>query len=119
MSINKNYYVIVGYDLTGWDTDKFEDWKWSDEGEEYICNQRKDEIQLFYDPMHGEHLYFGYILAAGDEYEFKTTVFDLSDVEAKFGNVRSELTKLQEIGVISKDLHFKSEIKIIAFEECT
>lgn len=119
MSVNKNYYVIAGYDLTGWDTDKFKDWKWTDEGERYTCYQTKGEIQLFDDPMCGEHLYLGYVLASGDEYEFETTVFDLADVEAKFGTVRSEFTKLQEIGVISKDPQFKPEIKIIAFEECT
>lgn len=119
MSVEKKYYIIAGYDLTGWDTDKFKDWKWTEEGEKYIYNHIKREIQLFDDPMCGEHLYFGYILASGNEYEFKTTIFDLSDVEAKFGNVRSELTKLQEIGVISNDPHFKPEIKIIAFEECT
>lgn len=38
MSMNKHYYVIAGYDLTGWETDKYEDWKWSDDGEKYICN---------------------------------------------------------------------------------
>lgn len=119
MSVNKNYYVIIGYDLTGWETDKFEDWKYTEEGEEYICNHIKGKIQLFDDPMSGEHLYFGHVLASGDEYEFETTVFDLTDVKIAFGNVRAELTKLQEIGVISKDPHFKPEIKIITFEECT
>ena len=27
MSINKNYYAIAGYDLTGWQTDKYDEWK--------------------------------------------------------------------------------------------
>lgn len=76
-------------------------------------------MQLFDDTMCGEHLYLGYVLASGDEYEFETTVFDLADIESTFGNVRSKFTKLQEIGVISKDPHFKLEIKIIAFEKCT
>ena len=39
MSMGSYYYVIAGYDLTGNETDKFKDWKWSDYGEDYICNQ--------------------------------------------------------------------------------
>ena len=33
MSVESKYYAIVGYDLTGYETDKFKDWKWTDEGE--------------------------------------------------------------------------------------
>lgn len=105
MSMERNYYVIAGYDLTGYDTDKYEDWKWTEEGEKYTCNQFKGETQLFDDPMSGSHLYLGYILASGDEYCFKTTSFEISVIEKFFGNVQSELTKLQDIGVISKDPH--------------
>lgn len=119
MSINKNYYVIAGYDLTGWDTDKFKDWKWTDEGERYTCYQTKGEIQLFDNPMCGEHLYLGYVLASGDEYEFETAKFNIADIERQIPYVKNKLFQLQEIGVISKDPHFKPEIKIIAFEECT
>ena len=32
MSMERSYYVIAGYDLTGNETDKFKDWKWSDGG---------------------------------------------------------------------------------------
>ena len=45
MSVSRDFYVIAGYDLTGWDTDKLRDWKW-EEGEEYICNHSKGNIQL-------------------------------------------------------------------------
>lgn len=119
MSVMKNYYVIVGYDLTGYETDKYDDWKWSEKGEKYTCNHIKGEIQLFDDPMSGLHLYFGYILVSGDEYDFETTSFELSDIEKHTGNVKDELIKLQEIGVISRDPHFKPVLKIIVFEECT
>lgn len=118
MSVEKNYYVIAGYDLTGYETDKYDDWKWSEEGERYTCNQIKGEIQLFDDPMSGLHLYLGYILAFGDEYDFKTASFDPSNIEKYTGSVKTELIKLQEIGVISKDPHFKPVFKIIVFEEC-
>lgn len=119
MTMEKNYYVIVGYDLTGYETDKYDEWKWSKEGEQYTCYQRKGEIQLFDDPMSSSHLYFGYILASNDEYDFETTSFVLSDIEKYAGNVKAELIKMQEIGVISKEPHFKPVFKIIVFEECT
>lgn len=117
MSMESNYYVIAGYDLTGCETDKFDDWKLSDEGENYICNQCKGEIQFFDDPMSGSHLYFGYVLVSGNAYSFDTTFFDLSDVENCYGKVESELIKLQELGVILKDSHIETKFNIIAFEE--
>ena len=80
MSVVSNYYVIAGYDLTGMETDKFDDWKWTDEGEKMICYQKKGYIQLFDDPMNGSHLYLGYILASGDEYGFKTAKINLNEV---------------------------------------
>ena len=79
MSMESNYYVIAGYDLTGNETDKFKDWKWSDEGEDYFCKQRKGEIQFFDDLMSGSYLYFGYVLASGNEYSFDTEMFDGSN----------------------------------------
>ena len=118
MSMESHYYVIAGYDLTGNETDKFKDWKWSDEGEDYFCKQRKGEIQFFNDPMSDSYLYFGYVLASGDEYSFNTTSFEMSDIEKCFGKVKAELVKLQELGVITKDQHFKPVFKIIVFEEC-
>ena len=122
MSIVKNYYVIAGYDLTGLDTNKFNDWKWTEDGEKYTCNQVKEEIQLFYDPMNGEHLYLGYILACGDEYEFETTKIDIgTDINYVSKYVAEALRELQEIGVISKDYEYKDRPKyqVIIFEECT
>ena len=119
MSICKNYYVIAGYDLTGFETDKYEDWQWTDEGEYYHCDHTKGEIQLFNDPMCGEHLYFGYILAAGDQYNFETTKFTTASIERQMSYVSIKLQNLIEIGVISKDVKNNSRYEVIAFEECT
>ena len=42
MSVNRNYYVIAGYDLTGLDTDKFNEWKWTEDGKSILAiRQRK------------------------------------------------------------------------------
>jgi hypothetical protein len=116
--MEKSYYVIAGFDLTGYDTDKFDDWKWTEEGEKYLNNQVGDEIQLFDDPMNGEHLYFGYILASGDEYDFETKSIYVNRIERLQQNVETELEKLKELGVISIDSHLKPNYRIIVFEEC-
>lgn len=117
MSVEKSYYVIVGFDLTGYDTDKFNDWKWTDEGEKYFNSQVNDGIQLFDDPMSGEHLYLGYVLASGDEYDFETKFIHVNHIEQVRQNVEIELEKLRELGVISIDPHLRMAYKIIAFEE--
>lgn len=117
MSMYKSYYVIAGYDLTGMHTDKFNAWKWTEEGEEYICRQSKDNIQLFDDPMDSSHLYLGYVLASGDEYDFNTEKFNLFEVESHAKEVAHELAKLQDMGVIEKNLE-PPVFQIIVFDEC-
>lgn len=119
MSMVKEYYVIAGYDLTDWKTDKYDDWKWTDEGEEYTCNQIKGHIQLFDDPMSSSHLYLGYVLADGDEYDFKTTKINLNEVSRQEPYVCHKLKQLSDTGIIGdafKSIDLKYEI--IAFEEC-
>ena len=118
MSICRNYYVIAGYDLTGFETDKYDDWQWTDKGEEYHCNHTKGEIQLFNDQMRGEYLYFGYVLAAGDQYDFKTTKFTSTSIERQLPYVAVKLNELVNLGVISKDVYDHINYEVIVFEEC-
>lgn len=120
MSVVSNYYVIAGYDLTGLKTDKFNDWKWTEEGEDYTHYQRKGYIQLFDDPMNNSHLYLGYVLASGDEYDFVTAKINLNDVLRQEPYVYNKLKQLIDKNVIcdvfnSKDLNYE----VIVFEECT
>lgn len=118
MNIDKNYYAIVGYDLTNYKTDKYDDWRWTEEGEKYTCNQKKGEIQLFDDPMNNSHLYLGYILAAGDEYDFKTSKFDIIELEQLQLKVEEELERLSVIGII--DIEYQNvDYEVIVFEECS
>lgn len=119
MSIDKNYYVIAGYDLTEAMTDKYEDWKWEDEGEQYRYNQINGRVQLFDDPMSGSHLYLGFIIASGDEYYFETQTFNpwhVTDLKQDVDKVADELVKFEIIDD-AKAKHIR--FQIIAFEECT
>ena len=119
MSIDKNYYVICGYDLTDFKTEKYNDWKWTEQGEEYTNYQRKGKIQLFDDPMNSAYLYLGYILAAGDEYSFDTVRFDMRDVSEGCHKVEDELIKLSKMGIVKNASIISSKFQIIVFEECT
>lgn len=116
MSVEKHYYIIAGYDLTGCTTAMYKDWQWSTEGEDYRYNHSKGKVQLFDDPMSGYYLYFGYVFGAGDQYELDTVSFDVDKVRSTQDIVESELNKLIDLGIISKDC--KPKYQIIAFEEC-
>lgn len=118
MSLYKNYYIIAGYDLTGYSTEKYEDWKWTDEGEQYICRQSKGNIQLFDDPCNGEHLYLGYILASGDQYEFRSTNIETDSIDYQRTFVNNALFKLIGAGVID-DCYKDISYQVFAFEEVT
>ena len=118
MSMNKSYYVIAGYDLTALETDKYRDWKWTDEGEEFLCHQSKGHVQLFDDPEGNNHLYLGFILAAGDKWNFETTKFDLADIHNAFDEVTWMLYRLQQIGIVDYSNKSVPTYQIIVFEEC-
>ena len=121
MSLYKNYYIIAGYDLSAYKTEKYEDWKWTDEGEQYICRQSKGNIQIFDDQCNGEHFFLGKVLFHGDQYEFNTEVIDLFDCTPgliQTGKIMDELKKLYDIGVISEYDKIKSQFNVFVFEEC-
>lgn len=116
MSAERNYYVIGGYDLTSFKTNKYDDWRWTEQGEKYTCNQSKSKIQLFVDPMDGSYLYLGYIFASGDEYEFDTVHLSLPDIAAPCKKVDRELVELYKLGIIKQDA-LSEPFKLIVFEE--
>lgn len=117
MSLFKNYYIIAGYDLTGHATEAYEDWKWTDEGEQYICRQSKGNIQLFDDPCSDGHFYFGYILAKGDQYEFSDTTIDIDLIKLVEIDVFRNLRDLVNLGAIEAKALEKCRYKVFAFEE--
>lgn len=119
MSMDKNYYVIAGYDLTQYKTDKFREWIY-EEGEEYICHPTCGRVQLFDDLDRNRYLYLGYIFAAGDEYDFQPQKIDLVEAEMMELKVSNVLEHLQEVGVVTEDIDIRGLVyELIAFEECT
>lgn len=89
MSMNAEYYTIIGYDLTNLRnrlyTNEFI------ENEEvrnkWECFQIKGNIQLFPDYFSDYHLYFGYIVSANDEYDdFESAAIDCLEIENKMCN---------------------------------
>lgn len=119
MSIDRNYYAIVGYDLTGRLTDEYEDWQYTEVGEKYRCNQVKGNIQIFDDPMSGNYVYFGYVLGNGDQFEFDPIEFDIEIINRMRERVRDELIKLIELGIVDLDINYIPKYQVIVFEECT
>ena len=123
MSMEKSTYVILGYDLTNHETEKYDKWQWSEEWENYTCNQTNGEIQLFDDC--GDKLFFGYILAVSGEYEHIDPIQhsihnfdeaenrDFDEIEDK---VLEKFSRLQEIGVIDDADKFAPDYKMIIFD---
>ncbi|MEG1563776.1 MAG: hypothetical protein RR365_08625 [Bacteroides sp.] len=82
MSINKNIYGIIGFDLTSHrDEILTEDFYESVIFEELDCNHVVGETQLFTDPADGIYLYFGYILFQDDgRFDENMSAFKLEDL---------------------------------------
>lgn len=123
MSMEKSTYVILGYDLTNHETEKYDEWKWSKEWEDYTCNQVNGEIQLFDDCE--DKLFLGYIFAVSGEYEHIDSIqysihnFD-EEEDRNFDEIEEEVlekfSRLQEIGVIEDEDKFAPDYKLIIFD---
>ncbi len=113
MSVSKNTYGIVGYDLIKYKDEIYtEENVESDWYENLRDNQRVGEIQIFDDPMCGDYLYFGYIFFKTDEY-YESAMKSIS------------LTEINNVSKCVKDKlmeHFDiqmDEVQIIIFNEFT
>lgn len=109
MSMNKNVYVILGYDLDKYREEILkDDFVWSDRGEELTCNQTAGEVQLFYDPESEKHLYLGYILG---DIEDDYSDYEKKDIILDFAGKRKEVDKvLIELIGEKKELPFEHVI---------
>lgn len=115
MSSVRNDYVIVGYDFTQFKDDLYdEEWAENPDNEEYWCHHEKGNIQMFDDPMDGDHLYFGYIISANDEYDNTFTAIPLAELERQKPYIDS---KLNNIGWNISDIIRESKYQLISFSE--
>ena len=85
MSMTREDYIILGFDLSPYREQIYTDgWRTDENIDKWVYSQTKDNIQLFTDPMSGTHLYFGYILSAYDEFDKPgVTKIGLRDEEIK------------------------------------
>lgn len=118
MSMDRTTYIIAGYDLTNCKTDKYEDWSWTDEGEEYSCYTTKGKIQLFDDSLNGNYLYLGYILARiDDDGDYDAEMINPEYISEVMQDVVQKLMELEEKGVITGLVSLQSDYKLIVFDE--
>ena len=83
MSTYQKIYTILGYDFSPWYEKMYtEEWKENPENEKWMDNWRPGEVQLFTDLSSSNHLYFGYILAAGDGYDWTDQKEPITRVES-------------------------------------
>ena len=108
MSMTREDYIILGFDLSPYREQIYTDEWCTDENiDKWECYQTKGNIQLFTDPMSGSHLYFGYILSAQDEFdEPEVTKISLRDRENKYMDEMWEkvLDALNETKIISESI---------------
>jgi hypothetical protein len=113
MSISRTSYGIYGYNLTDKkDIFGIDDFIFSDKGEEITCFTSLGNIQLFWDQMQGEYLYFGYIFHVGEEWDSDISMVSLSELDNQEDNVKQQLYKY--FNIIPEE-----EIKIIVFNQYT
>lgn len=112
MGMEATHYTIIGYDLTGCKTNKFDDWRWTEEGERFFAYQSKGYIQFFDD---GNYLYFGYILSENSEYGDRESMCSIGDIQRPIPYIKARLRGLVSDGVIN-DIDYE-KIRLISFVE--
>lgn len=116
MGMEATHYTIIGYDLTAYKTDKFDNWKWTEDGEKFCNYQLKGNFQFFDDPTSGNYLYFGFILSENNEYGDEKSAYFIEDIHQRIPDVESKLKELIETGILSDDAHYE-KIQFISFVE--
>jgi hypothetical protein len=102
MSVDKKIYSILGYDLQNVRnkilTENFVD---SKKYEDLTCYQSKGNIQLFTDPMSGDHLYLGFVIGEIPEnygdYVITTTIGDYEKMKKEVDTVLQEIYPNKEL----------------------
>lgn len=115
MSNVRKDYVIVGYDFSAFRNLLYtEEFAENPDNEVYECYHRRGKIQIFSDSYSGEYLYFGYIVAANNEYEDKTSRISIADLQRQKNDIDYEL---KQMGWTSKLSGKPVPYQIISFVE--
>lgn len=126
MSMTREDYIILGFDLSPYREQIYTDeWRTDENIDKWECYQSKGNIQLFTDPMSGLHLYFGYIVSAQDEYENpETTKISLVDenrghTEEIFDKVMDAIKESKLISQSMQDVISEDNVtfEVICFAE--
>ena len=116
MSSERNDYVILGYDLTTYMDTIYDDWSEDEENiDKWECNQKAGKIQLFSDPMSGNHLHFGYIVSAHNEWD--PDVVATVSMEDMMRMKQEVDDKLYETGLNIDKITDRLEYRVICFTE--
>lgn len=116
MSVNKDVYMCVGYDLTIVKDDIItEDFVETDEYDNLTCYRSNGSVALFTDPMSGNYLYLGYIIGeVPDGYSDVKIEFDLNDIGDAERLINPVMTRMMELaGKPDIDFH----LKVMTFTE--
>lgn len=115
MSNSYNYVTIIGYNLTDLTTEKYQDWQWTDEWEDYTFYQSVGQIQIFDDGVSSdETIYFGYIVSNNEVYDYSTEELELEKINDIVDSIKQKLFELIDTGVFSEDAKHLTQ-KIISF----
>lgn len=118
MSVYSQIFLIIGCDVKDFVTEKYKEWRDSEEGERYTEYQTEEEMQFIEDGMCGMYNYFGYIISNIEDFYGECTKELSNDVFNKRDDIIAELRKLVDIGVLKEDV-LNEEMKLILFNHCT
>lgn len=118
MSVNAEVYLIVGLDVEPYLTEKFDDWKWTEEGEKYTDYCTEGEVQFIEDGMCGTYTYFGYIVSNIDEvYESYKKEID-ENADEIIIKIAKKILELVNLGILKEDV-LEKDVKPILFTHCS
>ncbi len=123
MSMTREDYIILGFDLSPYREQIYTDeWRTDENIDKWECCQTKGNIQLFTDPMSGLHLYFGYILSAQDEYDNPETTkinLGIKDMEKMWEKVLDAFNETRLISEAMMEIIAEDNIpfEVICFTE--
>lgn len=118
MSVDAEAYLIVGLNVKPYLTEKFEDWKWTDDGEKFTDYCNEDNVQFIIDGMCGNYTYFGYIIGKIEEMYGNYS----KEIDCNYAlipeKVNDNLIYLVHQGILKEEV-LHQQLKMILFNHCS